>query len=274
MTSVIRSVQPRRWTTLALATTTVALSATMGHAGTPTMLATPTPTVWLAQAEGGEGGESGHVMDHSIEADDAGYLAAIGLIEGHLTSGLALYRAGENDLAITHMKHPKDEIYTSLAPMIEAHGVAGFEQPLTALATAVEAGAPLEDVEALFADLMKATAIAADIGATDRAKLDAFVILARTAANEYAVGVVDGKVADLHEYQDAWGFLQIVTARATALADDHEEAVAKAANATLEAVAETDAAFGGITATEAMTAGPDALFGAAARIELAALSVK
>lgn len=274
MTSPIRTVQPRSWTTLALATTTIALTASIGYAGAQTTLTTPSPTVWLAQAEGGEGGESGHDMDHGVTADDAGYLAAIGLIEGHLTSGITLYRAGENDLAITHMKHPKDEIYASLAPMITAYGVADFEQQLNDLATAVEAGAPIDDVEVLFDDLLTATAIASEIGATDRAKLDALVMLARTAADEYAVGVVDGKVADLHEYQDAWGFLQIVTTRATALADDPQEAVAKAAKATLEAVAETEAAFGGITANESMTAGPDALFGAAARIELAALSVK
>lgn len=274
MTTSIRTIQPRSWTTLALTSTTIALTASIGHAGAEVSPATPAQTVWLAQAEGGEGGESGHVMDLGVETDDAGYLAAIGLIEGHLTSGLTLYRIGENDLAITHMKHPKDEIYTSLAPMIESRGVAGFEPQLSALATAVEAGAPIAEVETLFEELLIATAIAADIDASDRAKFDALVTLSRTAANEYAVGVVDGKVADLHEYQDAWGFLQIVTQRAAILADDPKEAVAKAANAVLDAVAGTEAAFGGITATESMTAGPDALFGAAARIELATLSVK
>ena len=30
-----------------------------------------------------------------------------------------------------------------------------------------------------------------------------------TASDEYLIGVIDGEIDNLHEYQDAWGFVQI-----------------------------------------------------------------
>ena len=274
MTHTPRTIQPRTWTSLALATTAAALTASAGYAGADITLKAPSETVWLAQAQGGEGGEGGARVDPDAAPDDATYLAALGFMEGHLAAGVALYRAGETTLAKTHTQHPKDEIYPTLAPMMTARGFAGFEGELAALADAVAANAPVSEVEALLETLLKATAAASEIGASDRAQLDALVTLSRTAANEYAVGVVDAKVVDLPEYQDAWGFLKIVKQRAEILSGDGEEDVAKAAKSIVGAVAETETAFGGVAADAPLSAGSDVLFGAAARIEIATLSVK
>ncbi|MFM2349779.1 MAG: hypothetical protein RIR04_745, partial [Pseudomonadota bacterium] len=68
MTKSPRPIQPRVWTSLALASVTLATSpalATMTPA--PITLSMPQARIWLAQAEGGEAGEAGAIADASPE---------------------------------------------------------------------------------------------------------------------------------------------------------------------------------------------------------------
>lgn len=272
MTRPVRSATPILWTGLALGGAAIGLGAA---ASADTMHTQTGPeTLWLAQAEGGEGGEGGEGATHASADDDVAYLASLGFIEGHLTSGLRLYREGYADLAQTHMKHPGDEIYTDLAPMLARRDKPGFEDALAALADTVASNGPVSDADTAFAAVTEATSAAAAIDAAPRTQFDAMVRMTRTAAEEYAVGVTDGQITDLHEYQDAWGFLQVVRQRAETLAASDDANVAAAARTALDALAEADAAFGPIVPDGAVPGGADLLFGAAARIELAALTLR
>ena len=170
----------------------------------------------------------------NLEDNDADYLVRLGLIRGHLLVGTKLYRDGAVAAAKTHMKHPGDELYAGLDRAFLVRDADGFADELEALATRVEAEAPVAEVDAAYATLQAAIA---DAERRLNGSLDAplrRLIVARLlghAADEYAIGVVDGEVVEPHEYQDAYGFTQI--ARDYAAGDDDGEAM-RATRAAIE----------------------------------------
>mgnify|MGYP006283698193 CR=1 FL=1 len=272
-TKPARLVEPRRWLALGTVAAT-ALAASHPMAADDAGSADPeTGSFVLAQGEGGEGegeGEGRAAADPAT--DDAAYLAALGLVEGHLMAGLALYEEGAREAAATHMKHPEDEIYASLAPALEARGAPGFANALGALAGAVESGAPVGEVRAAHERVSEALAAArAPVEATPAARFGAVVRLARTAAEEYGIGVVDGKLENAHEYQDAWGFLQVAKGIAGELAGSQDDRVAGVAEDVTSHLDSMLAAFPGVVPPETLATDASKLHGEAARIELAAL---
>jgi hypothetical protein len=107
-------------------------------------------------------------------------------------------------MSMTHAKHPESELYAGLVPAFAARGKPGFAAELDALAHAVERG---EDVEAAYAAVTNAISDN-EPDADFATRLMAIATLARTAGNEFAIGVADnGTVVNAHEYQDAYGFL-------------------------------------------------------------------
>lgn len=224
--------------------------------------------------EAGEGGEAGAL---AAENPKVAILTALGLVEGHLWVGLATYRAGQAEEAKTHMKHPGDELYADLEPLLTAQGLPGFAEELTALAEAVEGGGPLAEAEAAYQALRVTISETREAVAGDDPadRFAAMTAVLRTAGEEYAVGVRHGAIANLHEYQDAQGFVQAVRAEAEALTQSRNAAVAGAATDVLTALVETDSAFLGLSPEGGLPAdGAAILHGAAARVELAGLSVQ
>ena len=279
----LRSVTAKRWQNLALAgvtsLTACSLAATSLAAATPglfdpTAPSSPPENVWLAQAQGGEGGEGGSTAGATAAEADARYLAALGQIEGSLRVGVALFLDGEAMMAKPHMKHPEDQIYAELAPALASRGVAGFAEALTTLAQAVESEADATTVKDAFATVSAGIARARAAQSAPRPMFDAMMILLRDAGDDYAAALENGSITDMHEYQDAWGYVQVARAMAEALILSADPVVAKAAQKALDAITATDAAFAGL-APQGKTPGDAALFlGAAARVELAALKVK
>lgn len=143
------------------------------------------------------------------QMDDGTYLYQLGLMRGHLLVGSALFETGEQAAAGTHSKHPTDELYAPMATEFAARGAAGFGAELEAHAQAVAEGD-----EGAVAD--RYAELVAAIGENENvvrvsSELAANVIvrLLREAGREYAIGIVDGKPANAHEYQDAFGFTQV-----------------------------------------------------------------
>ena len=149
--------------------------------------------------------------DADLSTNDIAYLTQLGLIRGHLLVGHTLYQQDLPDLAETHMKHPQEEIYSSIEPAFANRGCAGFADELSQLAESVGNRTPSKSVAETYGSLSEA--ISACEGVVESIEPIAItkVIenLLRTAAVEYQIGVVDGKMNNLHEYQDAWGFTQI-----------------------------------------------------------------
>lgn len=236
---------------------------------------TPSAYMQLADNSGeGEGGE-GEGAAASSEMDDAAYLTQLALMRGHLRVGAELYAAGAADMAVTHMKHPSDELYAGLKEAFEKRGVKGFERQLETLAKAVESKAPAEEVAtaraAVDAAIVEAMAAAKSDGSTT---LQAVVGLLRTAGEEFDIGVKDGKIVNLHEYQDAYGFTAIardMTDAAKAAAKPEQKAVFDAVLAEIDSL---KSVWPDIRGEKPVTANAKALLVAASKVELASYDLR
>lgn len=273
MSEVKRNV--KLWASLGLAASVATAGAASAAAFKQPFKASHGTDIHLAAAagEGGEGGE-GEGGSAAKGADLPTYLTQLALIEGHMAAGLALYAKGDHAAAQTHMKHPGDELYSDLKPMLKAFKAKGFAKELEALAKAVGAHKPVAEVEAAQARLQKA--IAAARPAELEAPAVALVVsnLLRTAAEEYAVGVKDGKVTDAHEYQDAWGFVQAARQHLKNLSASERQEHAKEIESLEKELAGLDSLWPDISGKTAPTRQPVELRAAAARVELIALSIK
>lgn len=224
--------------------------------------------LWLAQAEGGEGGEAGAVADAPA---DLAFLARLHIVEGHLRGAVSLYHQGHVDEAIGVAYHPEAEMMDEVRADLAARGLADFSPELVAIGTAMEANASPEAVDAHLASLEAAIAAAAAADANEkRLRADALVLVMRAAASDYAVSIADPAAIDLVPYAEAAGFVMTVRSQAAELAADADPAVAAAGKKMLDAVAEAEALF----AAEVVAGDPAVLLAAAARIELAAGAVK
>lgn len=230
-----------------------------------------------AAVEGGEG--EGAFGDVSLASNDVAYLTQLGLMRGHLLMGIELYRAGHIEHARTHMKHPKNELYADLVPAFSARGTAGFAPQLTALSGAVgNDNSTSAQVEAAYADVLKGISEAESrvSSATDAAaRLQVVVNLLRTAADEYALGVVDHQVVNAHEYQDSLGFTRTADAMVDAIdAGGNQDLSAALAQVKVYIASLYHVnVWPGIMPPETVTTDASLLYGAAARIEIVALGL-
>lgn len=272
-----RRVTPRVWQGLA-AGGVLALAATPALAQTAPYLlpAQQGGMLWLAQAEGGEGGEGGEAGGVASGDPTVDFLANLLQVEGHLTSGFALLEAGDGLDSTAHMGHPAAEVYEALEHELEELGLPQFEDLLEDLSTAAAEGKDAATLQDLHARILTQTEAAWQAASADE-PADAFKAIQHVvlkAGTEWSEGVVDGAIVELHEYQDAWGFIQAARAHAAVLAKSGDANVAAAAEATLTALADLDEALPAVL-PEGAIGGDSSLFAAtAARIELAAFKVK
>lgn len=250
------------------------------HAGHGPAGAIQLAQIGATEGEGegeGEAGGEGTVMNSA-----AAYLAQLALIRGHLDVGVDLYREGHTEAAVTHMKHPGHELYAGLVPAFEARGVDGFADALETLATTVEEGGEREAVEAAYTAVREGiTAAEAGVPAEERndaiMQFRVIVRLMRTAAAEYAIAVVDGRMENAHEYQDALGFVRVARRMVDRLADDSEQTARGGVNDAI-AVARTQLdeirdLWVGLVPPDTLDREPARLYGATARVELAATAI-
>lgn len=249
------------------------LHAETGHSHPAKMPAQSAPLVLAQSPEGGEGGESATAR---LADPDSQFLADLAFIEGHLRAGTALYQMGARDAAMTHMKHPQDEIYTALKPQLESRKAGEFSDQLTRLARSAESGGPVDEVQAAFDEVVQQINKARDVGSGgDAARLRAIILIVHEAAMEYQEGVQNGNIIMLHEYQDAWGFVQAAKAMTETLADSKRpeiQAVVKKIREQFDVIVPIFPSLLPPEGTQLGNAG--VLFGAAARIELASLAVR
>lgn len=216
----------------------------------------------------GEGGEGAGPAD--LTRDDAAYLAQLGLVHGHLWVGVQLYKAGYKDMALTHMKHPGDELYAGLQPAFDARRVSGFAEALDRLAEAVEQGLPVSEVEARHGELEQGIARAEKLAETNlKTALGSIEKMVRTAAEEYAIGVKDGKIVNAHEYQDALGFVTAAQNRLDSLREEQIQQGPEAVEEVAQQLGNVRSLWPALVPEGKIDGDASQLFGAAARIQLA-----
>lgn len=223
-----------------------------------------------AQASQGEGrragGEGeGATMSGDPASDNVALLHRLGMVRGHLIAFRELYRADAFEMAATHAKHPEDEIYRELAPAFDARGLAGFRSELEALAQAAEQRSDIEGPYEAVIESIRHNDPVTDI----RARLLAVSKVIQSAGDEFALGVgEDGAIVNIHEYQDAFGF--VVAARELLAEVETGDINASEAIAVAhEQLDLADSAFAGLMSSET-DGDASTLYGAAARIEIAA----
>jgi hypothetical protein len=202
------------------------------------------------------------------------YLTQLGLIRGHLDVGTELYRIGDQKAAVTHMKHPEDELYAALKPALAQHRAPGFDKELNALAEKVQKNAGKEEVEAAYKKLLAAIEKAEHAVAKPSPHQIGEVIhnLMRTAASEYREAVADGRVVEEHEYQDALGFVRVAEDWVKVLeASGGDPSVVAEIRKQIDLV---KPAWNGVVPPKTVTVDPSQIHSAAARIEIATLSLK
>jgi hypothetical protein len=217
-----------------------------------------------ASSSGGEGeGEGASAADPA--SDDVEYLHRLGQTRGHLVAFSALHRLGAHEMSMTHAKHPESELYVGLAPAFAARGKPGFAAELAALAEAIEENG---DIDKAYADVTKSIS-ANEPDADFATRLMAIATLARTAGQEFAIGVAeDGTVVNAHEYQDAYGFLTAARQMLASMdpVDGEQEQSSALADEQLEIALHE---FAALTASR-VEGNASVIHGAAARIEIAA----
>lgn len=229
-----------------------------------------------AQTRAGEGeGEGEGATSVDIRTDDSAFLTRLGLIRGHLKVGYTLYSRGQADMARTHMKHPRDELYAGLVPAITHRDGATFDDELTSLATAVESDAAQAEVDAAYEALDAAVRRAEDAAETTlKDELLSIMSLLRTAGEEYAIGVVDGELVNAHEYQDAWGFTQTAMKRLEELSSAQRSQAPEVVERVESLIADVMDLWPELVPGETVEGDASRLYGAAARVELAALGLE
>ena len=143
------------------------------------------------------------------QGDRASYVTKMALIQGHLWVAAQLVEAGEMDLGAKHAKHPAQEVYQELLPFFRQIGSAGFADELDAMSQQFHSAHKADFLTSYLRVMTVMNGIVADQGLDDAAKLRVARALIAQADIEYRAGVVDDEIADLQEYQDARGFLQI-----------------------------------------------------------------
>ena len=142
--------------------------------------------------------------------DDHEYLTQISLVKGHLLVGVELYKNEYFENAKRHMKHPKSELYAGLIPTFEAKKANGFASELAVLALSVENNEELSVVSKNYKSLLKAIKQNENIVDSKSNIFNNKILLVKSlleiAAEEYAIGIIDGNIENKFEYQDALGF--------------------------------------------------------------------
>jgi len=153
--------------------------------------------------------------DHSsskVFKDDQ-YLTHIGLVKGHLFVGVELYKKEYFENAKRHMKHPKSELYAGLIPTFEAKNTNGFASELEILALSVENNEALGIVSMNYKNLLDVINQNEKYVDSKSNTFENKVLLVKSlleiAAEEYAIGIIDGNIENKFEYQDALGFTTV-----------------------------------------------------------------
>jgi hypothetical protein len=155
----------------------------------------------------------GHDHFSSKVLKDDQYLTHIGLVKGHLFVGVELYKKEYFENAKRHMKHPKSELYAGLIPTFKAKNANGFANELETLALSVENNEALDIVSMNYKNLLDVINQNEKYVDSKSNTFENKVLLVKSlleiAAEEYAIGIVDGNIENKFEYQDALGFTTV-----------------------------------------------------------------
>lgn len=168
------------------------------------------------------------------------------MVKGHLLSSRELYAVGQEALAAIHAAHPVQELWSLLrGPLNRANP--GLASRLDALlekpGREIDARIPTKQyratVDAVFAAMDEAVSkvVPAPVRSSLAFRVRVLLELIQRVQEEYEEGVKEGKVTQVVEYQDAYGFFRQVQALYRPIAGQVRAKAPKAAEEVEEALA-------------------------------------
>ena len=223
--------------------------------------------------EGGEGGEGGEA-GYTNEDPDQVFAVNLLLTKGHLHIAHEMAGLGSWDYAAAHAQHPAAETYDKLKPELEKRGAAPFEAELDALVEQIiEKKTAARIAQAYDAVIAKIDAAHGVIEAGKRTSpsftMTSAMALLKQASAEYAIGVKQGKIVNLQEYQDAHGFIFVADQMIAGL----DKTLPGMAEITAE-LAKLKAVWSPSARMDSVAAPETDVLGAISRIELKAGKIK
>lgn len=168
-----------------------------GAGTTPTTVATPDP----------------HGEHATAIQDDADLVATLYEMLGHLEASRANLDRGNWTLAQAHAAHPTAEHWASIESALAERGLTSIHEPLDAYLQAAreqsaDAGRANEAAQQAVREAIATILQSGD----DRSSLQAAALatLAESVATELAEAVENGQLVNVEEFQDAWGFFQVL----------------------------------------------------------------
>lgn len=157
---------------------------------------------------------SSAISSNAINDDDVDFATNIEFIKGHISAAISNKQAGNNELTQTHTFHPIHEIYTLIRDRL-ASSDTNLNQTiinsLNNLTSIVFTSTPTEFVDsASSVKQLLDNAIIKVIPKNEisdiKFNMSVIVNLLKTAESEYDVGIDNGTITNIAEYQDAQGF--------------------------------------------------------------------
>ena len=150
-----------------------------------------------------------------INTTNVDFATNVEFIKGHLSAAISNKQAGNNELTQTHTFHPINEIYTLIRDQLSS---ADNElnktliDSLNNLTSIAFTSQPAEFVDsATFVknqfDKALVTVIPENEIANIKFNMSTLINLLKTAAAEYEIGIDNGTITNIAEYQDAQGFV-------------------------------------------------------------------
>jgi hypothetical protein len=150
-------------------------------------------------------------------ARDVHAAATLEMMKGHLIAAFENFKRGQTPLAQAHAAHPLHEHYPELPdtlakehPALDRQlreALTHLQQGLGSQTTSGDVAQKMEAASQLL-DQAAGALISAETRRAPAFQAGVLIALLDEVAEEYTEGVEDGRVVNLAEYQDAFGFLQ------------------------------------------------------------------
>jgi len=140
--------------------------------------------------------------EHEAHDQNLALPQRLAFMSGHVQAGLALYRAGEPEMAAPHLLHPVSETHAAERVGLDA---LGFNASLFEyVSEALENNRPASEIEPqLQAAEQNLIDLATRAGGDSKTVIN---FLLDTILEEYEIGVPSDSITVMGEYQDAYGF--------------------------------------------------------------------
>lgn len=134
---------------------------------------------------------------------------------GYLFVGLEFFCVGVFDYVKIYMKYLSVEFYVDVVDVFKVCGFKGFVDEFEVFVVVVEKDKEVDVVEVVYVMFMNVIGdlefkVVDVIKFSVEENLKVVVNFICMVGDEYVIGVVDGKLVNVYEYQDVYGFIEVV----------------------------------------------------------------